>query len=197
MIWREKQLLLIVLGLLLVVNIVFFFTYRVQYESRLADLDARRDQAEAQLAEATRARTAAEQQVAAYRKIEHDVQQVFVEQWATESERLTRLITEVKRLAVAADLVPPSVSYSRAEERRGSGKFGVGATQVMMNFSVAGTYQQIRRLINMLELSSHFVIIDRLSLSSTEGDRLSMNLQVKTLFRDPATSAAPVTNRRL
>ena len=197
MIWREKRLLLIVLGLLLVVNVIFFFTYRVQYETRLDDLDRRRDEAKTQLADATRERAAAEQQVAAYRKIEHDVQQVFVEHWATEAERLTRLITEVKRLAVAANLIPPSVSYARAEERRGSRQFGVGATQVTMSFSVAGTYQQIRHLINMLELSNHFVIIDRMDLSSKDGDRLSMNLQIKTLFRDTTSSAAPVTNRRL
>src|SRR5438874_2592741 len=32
MIWREKRILLIVLGLLLAANTVFFFTYRVRYE---------------------------------------------------------------------------------------------------------------------------------------------------------------------
>lgn len=194
MIWREKRLLLIALALLLAANTVFFFTYRVQYEKRLDDLDTRRDQAKAQLAEARRARVAAEQQVAAYRKIEHDVQQVFVERWSTEAERLTRLITEVKRLAVAADLVPPSMSYTRTEARRGSTQYGVGATQVSMSFSVSGTYQQIRRLINMLELSNHFVIIDRVDLSSTDGEKLSMSLQIKTLFRD--TSPQPQTADR-
>ena len=197
MIWREKRLLLIVLGVLLVVNIVFFFTYRVQYETRLGDLDRRRDEAKAQLANATRERATAEQQVAAYRKIEHDVQQVFVEHWSTESERLTRLITEVKRLAVAANLIPPSVSYARTEERRTGSRFSVGATEVTMSFSVAGTYRQIRHLINMLELSNHFVIIDRVDLSSNDQERLSMNLQIKTLFRDTTSSAAPVANRRL
>src|SRR5205807_1245036 len=40
MIWREKRILLIVLGVLLLANTIFFFTYRVQYVSRLEDLDA-------------------------------------------------------------------------------------------------------------------------------------------------------------
>ena len=35
MIWREKRVLLIVLGVLLAANTVFFFTYRVQYKNRL------------------------------------------------------------------------------------------------------------------------------------------------------------------
>ena len=73
MIWREKRNLLIVLGLLLAANTIFFFTYRVQYESRLEAFEEGRDTANAQLAEARRARVAAEQQVAAYRKIERDV----------------------------------------------------------------------------------------------------------------------------
>ena len=100
MIWREKRILLIVLGLLLVANTVFFFTYRVQYKERLDALDFRLDQAKAQLQEARRSQMATEAQVAAYRRIEQDVQQIFNERWATESERFTRLVTEVKRLAM-------------------------------------------------------------------------------------------------
>jgi len=46
MIWRERRTLLIVLGLLLAANTIFFFTYRVQYEQRLRDLDTRTAQME-------------------------------------------------------------------------------------------------------------------------------------------------------
>ena len=49
MIWREKRVLLIVLGLLLLANTIFFFTYRVQYVSRLQDLDARQEQTQTKL----------------------------------------------------------------------------------------------------------------------------------------------------
>src|ERR1051326_2491153 len=51
MIWREKRILLIVLALLLIGNTIFFFTYRIQYEARLKDLDDRRAQSEAHLAQ--------------------------------------------------------------------------------------------------------------------------------------------------
>lgn len=196
MIWREKQILLIALGILLLVNTIFFFTYRVQYESRLEALDARRDQDRARLAEARSTRIAAEQQVAAYRKIENDVQRVFTELWSTEGARLTSLITEVKRLSVAANLVPPSTSYTRGDPR---GKRGapLGATEVGISFAVNGSYQQIRRLINMLELSRQFIIIDRLDLNTTDGERLTMNIHIKTLFRDMSPPPARVANRQL
>ena len=192
MIWREKRLLLIVLGVLLLANTIFFFTYRVQYESRLEDLDTRLEQSKAQLAEARRARLTAEQQIAAYRKIERDVQQVFDERWSTQDQRLTRLIAEVKRLAEAADLVPPSTSYTR-NDARGQQNLSAGSTEVGINFNVKGTYQQIRRLINMLEMSDQFVIIDGITLSSASGNQLSLNLRIKTLFRD---AAAPGGARR-
>ena len=195
MIWREKRLLLFVLGLVLAVNTIFFFTYRVQYQTRLEDLDTRRDQVRLQLAEVRRARLAAEQQVAAYRKIDRDVQQIFDERWSTQAQRLTRLISEVNRLSQAANLVPPGRSYSRTETRRGPQDGGVGATEVGISFTVRGTYQQVRRLINLLELSDHFIIIDQIGLSGTDGEMLTLNLGVKTLFRDTPTPSA--TNQQL
>lgn len=199
MIWREKRLLLIILAILLAANTIFFFTYRVQYESRLQELDDRRDQAKAQLQEARRARVAAEQQYTAYRKIERDVQQVFAESWSTEAERFTRLVTEVKRLAMAADLVPATTNYSKTDSRRTGDKASrdLGATEVGITFSVQGTYQQIRRLINMLELSDHFVIINSIGLSSAEGDTLNLNLQIKTLFRDTSSPGRRVSRQQL
>ena len=199
MIWREKRLLLIILGVLLAANTIFFFTYRVQYESRLQALDDRRDQVRAELKEAKRARVAAEQQYAAYRRIERDVQHVFAESWSTESERFTRLVTEVKRLATAADLVPQTTNYSKSESRQAGVKASrdLGAIEVGITFSVQGTYQQVRRLINMLELSKHFVIIKELQLSSAQGDSLNLNLQIKTLFRDTSPPGRRVSSQQL
>src|SRR6476469_919592 len=111
MIWREKRLLLIVLGVLLAANTVFFFTYRVQYKNRLQSLDERRNQAEQKLQQARAANTAAEQRYASYKKIQADVQTIYSEEWSTETRRLTALIIEVKRLAVASQLVPKSYSF--------------------------------------------------------------------------------------
>jgi hypothetical protein len=198
MIWREKRVILIVLAVLLAANAFFFFTYRVQYESRLEALDARRDQARAQLAEAKNGRARAEQQLAAYRKIDRDVQVVLNERWSTEEQRLTGVIAEIRRLTERAQLTPPaSTSYSRGEIRERAGSAGTGATEVGVGFTVSGTYQQIRRFINLLELSNEFIIIDRLGLSAAEGDRLTMNIHIKTLFRDTTAPVRPVSNRQL
>jgi len=83
MIWREKRILLIVLGVLLLANTVFFFTYRVQYVNRLEDLDANKEQTQAQLEQARNARVTAEQQLAAYKKVQTDLQVLYNERWST------------------------------------------------------------------------------------------------------------------
>jgi hypothetical protein len=205
MIWREKRLLLIVLGLLLAANTVFFFTYRVQYQTRLDELDERAAEAEAQLNQARTARIRSERQLASYKKIETDVQQVYVNHWSTQAERLTPMISEVQRLAKASSLMPRAYSFDKGEGESASARAGspggarresaVGANEVGIGFTVEGTYEQARRLINLLELSRQFVIVDRISLSSREGQKLTLNLHVKTLFRDPAF--VPRTNKRL
>jgi hypothetical protein len=186
--WREKRLLLAILGVLLLGNTIFFFTYRVQYQNRLKDLEERREQAEARLTQARSARMTAERRVASYRKISGDVQEIYNRQWATESQRLTALIGEVKRLALASELVPRSISYSRTADA--SRKTKTAAEIVTISFTVQGNYQQARRLINLLELSQQFVIIDQISISAIDNQNLTLTLQLKTLFRDTASPAA-------
>ena len=196
MIWREKRILLGTLAVLLIANTIFFFTYRLQYEERLRESDSRLEETKERLQQARQTRLAAEQQVAGYRKIERDIQDIYVTRWSTESQRLTRLIAEVKRLVAQSQLAAPkSLSFQHAETRgEGSGPRSTApeAIVVGIGFNVEGTYQQIRQLINKLELSNQFVIIDQMSLNSATGDTLAMGIHVKTLFRD---EAAPVRRR--
>jgi hypothetical protein len=204
MIWREKRILLIVLGLLLLANTIFFFTYRVQYVSRLQDLDARQAQAAARLDQARHARITTEQQLAAYKKVQSDLQVLYNERWSTALQRLTALIDEVRRLAAASHLEPPSYQFSSGETKNSNivsnTKGSIGTTKVEIAFNVQGTYEQVRRLINMLELSDQFVIIDGISLTSSAtaaGDKtLTLNIRLKTLFRDVRTSA-PSASKQL
>jgi hypothetical protein len=199
MIWREKRILLIILGVLLLANTVFFFTKRVQYVSSLEDLDGRQEQTKARLAQAQRARITAEQQLAAYKKVQNDLQILYNEHWSTPLLRLTALIDEVKKLAAASHLEPPSYAFSNSETKNSGTRGSVGTTTVGIAFTVQGTYEQVRRLINLLELSDQFVIIDGINLASSgpAADKtLTLNLRLKTLFRDTRINA-PVASKQL
>jgi Tfp pilus assembly protein PilO len=195
MIWKEKRVLLIALGVLLAANTFFFFTYRVRYQERLDSLNQDLQRAETQLREARTARLTAEARYQSYRKIERDVKLIFDEHWSTQSERLTAMIAEVKRLAVASSLTPAAYNFTQSvaqlaaiDNRRRNQK--IGATEVGIAFTVEGTYEQVRRLINLLELSRQFVIMDQLGLAQREGQSLTLNLHLKTLFRDEKPLAA-------
>ena len=191
--WREKRLLLAILGVLLAANTLFFFTYRLQYEQRLKDLDDRREQAEARLNTQHASRLQAERRLVAYRNISRDVQDIYTRQWSTENERLTALIAEVKRLAVASELVPKSISYSREQPKTAGARSRTAAETVTIAFSVQGNYQQVRRLINLFELSRQFIIINQITLASSQDQLLTLNLQLETLFRD----TTPVATKQL
>ena len=190
MIWREKRLLLIVLGVLLAANTIFFFTYRVQYENRLRALDARLDTVKAEQQAATRARVQAEQQLAAYRKVESDIRQIHDVEWSTQGQRLTSFIGEVMRLATSSHLVPKTYSFAGNKTAKNQ------TTEVSVAFPVEGTYEQVRHLINALETSDQFIIIDQIGLGSgaENGERLNMTLRLKTLFRD--APAGPRTSNQ-
>lgn len=187
MIWREKRTLLIVLGILLAANTVFFFTYRVQYQSRLDALDERMAMAESQLVRARRERADTERTLQSYRGVERDVKAVFEQHWSTREQRLTALIAEVKRLALASGMQPQAYAFRQTQASAAADRKRrverIGATEVGISFAVDGSYEQVRRLINLLELSNQFVIIDQITLVSREGDHLTLNLQLKTLFR--------------
>jgi uncharacterized coiled-coil protein SlyX len=196
MIWRERRTLLIVLGVLLAANTIFFFTYRVQYEQRLRDLDTRVGQMEDRLKEVRGTRQLAERQYAAYRKVQKDIEEVYNVRWSTQSERLGPLISEVKRLAAASQLIPPTYSFTQTATK--SDTTGTLNTSVVsIAFAVQGNYQQIRRLVNLLELSPQFVIIDSIALRSATDQNLSLTLHVKTLFRDTTAPRGGTATQQL
>jgi hypothetical protein len=194
MIWRERRVLLIVLGLILAANVVFFLTYRVQYKSRLDAMDDRLAQVQSELDNAKQARASAEQSLQAYKRVEHDVQEVLDHHWSTQPKRFTLLVAEVKRLAAASNAgQPKSYSFSKGETSDNTPGFvvkNIGAKEVGIGFTVDATYDQARRMINLLELSQQFIIIDQIALAAGEQNRLTLNLHLKTLFRDEPVAGA-------
>lgn len=196
MIWRERRTLLVVLGILLAANTIFFFTYRVQFEERLRDLETRKGQLEQRLTEVRNARQLAERQYAAYRRVQKDIDEIYNVRWSTQAARLAPLITEVKRLAAASQLIPPTYSFSSSSTKADA--TGTLNTNVVgIAFGVQGNYQQIRRLINLLELSPQFVIIDSISLTAAAEQNLSLTLHVKTLFRDTSAPRGGTATQQL
>lgn len=106
---------------------------------------------------------------------------------ATEAERLTRVIAEVKELARRAGVEPSSIRYP--EERLED----LDLTRRSIVFSVDGDYGGLRTFINLLELSDLFLTLEEISLSGRSGDssKLRISLQVSTLFQDQPVGEPP------
>jgi hypothetical protein len=195
MIWREKRVWLIVLALALMGDVFVFVTYRVQFQKRIDDVNERQKEATLRLSQAEAARLSAQDTYKRYLKVQSDLETLYDTKWATQDERLIPWIKEVKRLAEASQLVPKVLNFSKDEMKDKDSDSSavtkgrnVAARAVTISYAVEGNYQQVRRLINALELSDQFVIIDTLSVTGgATPNALTVSLRLKTLFREPET----------
>ena len=65
-----------------------------------------------------------------------------------------------------------------------------GLIQREIQFSVEGTYRQLRTFINFLELTDQFLTLRGVALSEGGADRLSIRLQLSTVFAAGAAEAS-------
>ncbi len=125
------------------------------------------------------------------RHLRHQVDQVlenqerirvlYTERLSTQSERLTQSIAELRQLARQSGLVPDRVSYPE----QSIGDFGL--VQKSFVFSVSGSYAELRRLINTLELTESFLTLEEIRLGSGgESEELRVSLRLSTLFTNEA-----------
>lgn len=104
---------------------------------------------------------------------------------ATESERLTRVIAEVKELARRSGLEPQTINYPEQAIADS------GLRKRSFVFGVAGSYADLRKLVNLLELSDSFLTLEKVSLGGggDRGNQLQIELALSTLFTTPETHA--------
>ncbi len=99
-------------------------------------------------------------------------------------ERLVSFLVDIAQRLQAAGLKPERIQYSVQPDKK-SGLVHFAAT-----FSVTGTYEEIRRCVNLLEGSPHFVIVERLKLRGDDSAAsldVSVQLTVSTFFSDADT----------
>ena len=159
-----------------VASIVFFQTTFAGQLDRLENTYSRQaDQLESYQKERKRA----EQFLEEVEVQERLVNTVYRDYFATESERFTRVLREIRTLARRAGLDPRSFSYPDTE----IGAYEV--TRLGIRFSVDGTYDQLRTFVNFLELTDQFLTLESITLTGGKGDRdarLQIRFGVSTIF---------------
>ena len=186
--WRRNLVLWGVPLAFCLVNLLvlgFFFSF---YAGEVERLEKRNQDIERELAVLGQQSEQIEDVLGRIETQRQSIQRLYGERFSTEAERFTEVITEVKRLARDAGLNPTAFSYPQRPLE------GEGLVQRDIEFSVEGTYQQLRTFINFLELTEQFVTLNGVSLSEGGANRLSIRVQLSTVFatdpEGPATGAA-------
>lgn len=97
---------------------------------------------------------------------------------AREEQALTKTIAEIKELSRRAGLDPAQISYEKEPFE------DEGLLRWSLVFGVDGTYQELRQLINFLELTDSFLILERVELRGDDdgSPNLQIDLGIATLF---------------
>jgi len=136
-------------------------------------------QAKEQLSIAKARRVDYEQQLAAHKTMIETINTVYDTWWSTPEKRLTKLIVEVRTLVEKCGLTVESVTYARGDASEDG-----GTTTMEITFTVQGSYLQLRQLINLLELSDEFIIVDSVSFNGDDpSGTIGLNLNLRTLFK--------------
>ena len=182
--WRRRLWIWLPAAIFFLANGAAFSVYKLGYagqvegvERSLAEQTARRDLL---LDE----RRDLEALVARVRTNREQVRELYERRFSTRRARLTAVTAEVKDLAAKAGLAPTSLTYPEEEIE----DFGLVKRSFL--FTVEGTYAELRKLINLLELSPSFLTLEQVQLSGggDDGPELRITLVVSTLF---AKDAAP------
>jgi Tfp pilus assembly protein PilO len=174
--WRRRLLLWLPALVFFLANLVTLAVYPVRFAGRVEVTADEVEQAQAALDELVEQRRDLEAQQQAIVRTRLAVDELYTERLAAESERLTRIIAEVKDLASRSGLTPPSVSYpTEPLEEYGLRRRGFA-------FAVEGSYADLRKFVNLLELSDTFLTLEEVALSDSGGGGLRIQLRVSTLF---------------
>lgn len=187
-IWRRRVALWLPALVFFLLNVVVLLVYPVRFAGRMEVTADELDRERAVLAELVERRRDLESQRQGIERTRLAVDEMYSERLAPESERLTRIIAEVKDLAARSGLTPPAVSYpTEPFEEYGLRRRG-------FVFSVEGSYADLRKFINLLELSQTFLTLEEVTLSQSGGSALRIQLRVSTLFSTGDGAPAGVTS---
>ncbi|HEV7503998.1 MAG TPA: GspMb/PilO family protein [Thermoanaerobaculia bacterium] len=199
-IWRQRLWIWVPALLFFLANAVAFSVYKLGYAGQVEQLDVEIHAQEQKRHELNGQYQQLQTMIARVRTNQEQVQQLYADRFSTRSRRLTTVTQEVKDLARQAGLSPRAISYPEREIK------DYGLIKRSFNFSVQGPYPALRKLVNLLETSRSFIVIDELSVgSNSEGPELRIDLTLSTLFAltaedgaaaVPGTPATRPTTRR-
>lgn len=189
-VWSQRWKLWLPALLFFVLNLGAFLLYRVVFAGEAVVSQASLDRAQERLASLEVEHRELEDLLARIEGTRERIAELYATAFATEAERMTETMREVRRLAGDARLEPSITSYPQEPINE------YGLVKRSFVFSVEGTYFDLRSFINNLEISDHFLTLESVGLSEGggrgSGAELRIDLRISTLFGAGDRTAAAV-----
>lgn len=173
-------------------NLGGLLVYRAGFAGKVESLQDAFEARQAEKAALEEDRRATEQFLASVAARRTGMEELYGRHFSTEPERFTKAVDEIKRLARQAGFKAETINYPKRDIP------DWGLEQRKFNFAAIGTYDQLRTFINFLEVTDHFITLDRVSLNESGGQGqsaiLSIQFELSTIFVD-TDDEAPATGR--
>lgn len=158
-IWRQRVWVWsVALGFLLA-NCFGLLIYKVGYSDRVKTLRGEVAEQNKELADA-RAQFAQQNDLLRQARVNRQgILRLYDDNFSTRRRRLTGVTAEVRMLASRAGLTPRSINYPEEQIQQ------YGLIKRSFIFSVEGRYADLRKFINLLELSDSFLTLESISLA--------------------------------
>ncbi|MBZ0112335.1 MAG: hypothetical protein K8J08_07745, partial [Thermoanaerobaculia bacterium] len=177
--WTRRTKFWLPALLFVAVNLVLLAAHQIVVLVRVAVQDQAIERAAEQLDGLSRSRAEVEAALDLAQQTELELVSLRHERFATQSERLTRMMLEVKDLARRSGLsAPNNIRYADVDVE------DLRLTKKEIQFTVTGTYQDVRSLINLIELSPSFLVLEAIQVGDSDQGRLTVGLTLSTLFED-------------
>jgi Tfp pilus assembly protein PilO len=187
-----KQIRFVQLGLLfLLLNSVLFLFLVLPENQRISRLQSDYANLRSRNIDQQKSTRSLEHRLAALQKAQTDLQIIYNEKLSQKKTGVTEIRQELEELAGSVNVNRSDVSYDYDIIPE------FGLRHFTLSVPVEGAYRDIRRFINGIERSQHFLILERVDLSAEKsaGDNLLMNFQLSTYLRDPEAQNYEKRNR--
>jgi hypothetical protein len=158
-IWRQRVWVWGLALAFVVLNLLGLLVYNVGYANRVRTLQRDLREQGARLAEMRDEHQRLIGLLRDARVNRERIHQLYSEHFSTRRRRLTGITAEVKSLARTAGLVPRAITYPEEQIQQ------YGLIKRSFVFSVEGTYADLRKFLNLIEISDSFLTLESASLN--------------------------------
>ena len=173
--WQSHRPALILLGVLLVLNLLFFAVLEQFVAPRVAEQTSRFLTRQAEVRQLLHNQGGANTPEQAYHLAVEDLEKF--RQIIPDYQEFTGLIEELLVLSSRAGMNITKIAYNSSQLKESE------LLQLDLKFNVAGDYDQIKRFIHSLEQSTRLITIKQIGLQGTNDEGIKLRLDLETYFR--------------